>query len=133
MADKIIINKKTYELPKRTLELADKIDALLEIEESYIRAEIKTRDIITAEFNFLLELMGDKNVTEMLGTSDLESCDVGDISCIVASILSAYNSRVEQEKLKNKLAVLNNPDIKKAMDFIDKASKADLISSARNT
>lgn len=102
----VIINGKSYDLPKKTIEVVEKIDDALKVDS--IKG-MSIRDKYQKLHNFIRELVGKENAEEILGGDTIDSIDLSDVTLATRKIIDAYDKPVadyETEKAKNKLNAL---------------------------
>lgn len=102
----VIINEKSYDLPKKTIEVVEKIDAALKVDS--IKG-MGIRDRYQKLHNFIRELVGKENAEEILGGDTIDSIDLSDVTLATRKIIDAYDKPVadyEAEKAKSRLNAL---------------------------
>lgn len=110
----ILFDGKKIELPKYSVELALKIEALDNVEGNL-------KDKLQAMYDFVYELIGEKEV-ELIGAFD--EADPNMINILFLQIVSCYNKPLTDYNVKEATKVMDDPQIKKALDNIDKMVEA---------
>lgn len=86
----IIHNRKSYDLPKKTISVMDEIDRCLKIDSS----GLSLRDRFDQLRLFLVNALGEDNVVEILGSNDLDEIDLSDITITFKKVVDAYEKPV---------------------------------------
>lgn len=86
----IIHNRKSYDLPKKTISVMDEIDRCLKIDSS----GLSLRDRFDQLRLFLVNILGEDNVVEILGSNDLDEIDLSDITITFKKVVDAYEKPV---------------------------------------
>lgn len=86
----IIHNRKSYDLPKKTISVMDEIDRCLKIDSS----GLSLRDRFDQLRLFLVNILGENNVVEILGSNDLDEIDLSDITITFKKVVDAYEKPV---------------------------------------
>lgn len=122
----IVFNGTEITLPNYSFGIASKIE---EVEASNNGSK-KFRDKCKVMYNFESELIGSKELTELIGNFD--SCDPNDINLLYLSIVACYNQPLAEynsEKIESKL---NDSSLTKMMEVLsafDSISKSDILES----
>lgn len=102
----VIINGKSYDLPKKTIEVVEKIDAVLKVD------SIKGMDLrnkFQKLHDFTSDLLGKENAVEVLGGDTIDSVDLSEVTLATRKIIDAYDKPIadyEADKTKSKLNAL---------------------------
>lgn len=109
----IIHNRKSYDLPKKTIGVMEEIDRCLKIDSV---VGMSLRDKFQELRNFLSSILGEENVVEILGSDNLDDIDLSDITITFRKIVDAYDKPI---------ADYNNGKTREAMSQIpfDKISQ----------
>lgn len=99
----VIVNGRSYDLPAKTLSVAEQLDAVLKTD------SVKGLSI-TQKYEklhqFVQNLVGEKDAAEMLGSSNLAEIDLSDLTLAVRRIVDAYDKPIidyEDEKTRSKM------------------------------
>ena len=87
MVHTIIVNNKSYDLPKKTVAITEKLDKALKVD-NIKNLSVKGKYEILHDF--VKELVGEENAAEMFGTANLEEIDLSELGVVVLSINDAY-------------------------------------------
>lgn len=104
MEHTIIVNNKCYELPKKTVAIAEKLDNALKVD-SIVGLSVKDR--FKKLHDFVKEMVGNENAAEMLGSEDLNEIDTSELAVIVLKINDAYEKPMtdyQTERMQTKLS-----------------------------
>lgn len=93
MAYSIIVNDKCYELPKKTVANAEKLDKALKVDSI---AGLSVKDKFKKLHDFVKEMVGNENAAEMLGSDDLNEIDTAELAVIVLKIDAAYEKPMQE-------------------------------------
>ena len=104
MVHTLIHNKKSYDLPKRTLDVVRKMDAVVELDQNTsMSLEQKYQHIL----DFICDILGEKSAEEILGTLELEDIDLSDTLITFRKIVDAYNKPVKDYEHERDFEMLN--------------------------
>ena len=93
MAHTIIVNNKCYELPKKTVAIAEKLDNALKVDSI---TGLSVKDKFKKLHDFVKEMGGNKNAAEMLGSDDLNEIDTSELAVVVLKINDAYEKPMNE-------------------------------------
>ena len=102
----IIVDGRSYDLPKKDLNVAKKIDEVLKVDST-------KGYTIDQKFNklhvFAKDNLGDDTATEILGSSNLAEIDLSDLTLTVRKIIDGYEKPIadyQAEKAREKIGNL---------------------------
>ena len=98
MVHTIIVNNKSYDLPKKTIAVAEKLDNALKVDSI---AGLSINEKIRKLHDFVKEMVGNENAAEMLGSEDLNEIDTSELAVIVLQINDAYEKPMEDYRVKH--------------------------------
>lgn len=110
-------NNKRINLPKCTLAIEEMIENIMETERSYKKREIRVREYVTSEFDFVCDIIGEEKTKEVLNCTGVEDVDTRELTLLIYEILKAYNSKIankQAEDIKQQMNKYNFADISKA-------------------
>ena len=91
MVHTVILNGRSYDLPKKNIIVANKLDEILRID------SIKGLSIVE-KFErlhvFAKEILSEENTKEILGTDKLEEVDLSELTILVRKIVDAYEKPI---------------------------------------
>ena len=95
MTHTIIVNNKCYDLPKKTVAIAEKLDNALKVDSI---AGLSVKERFKKLHDFVKEMVGNENSAEMLGSDDLNEIDTSELAVIVLKINDAYEKPMNEYK-----------------------------------
>ena len=114
------INGNRYELPARTSEIDDKIEDLQKASAEYQSGEIKRREIVQKQFDFLA-------VCAPGAFDDMEKADTNELLAATIAVIESYNAPAIKAQTDAMLAqirpVLNTPEMQKALLLLSAQKK----------
>ena len=87
----IIHNRKSYDLPKKTIAIMDEIDEGLKIDSS----GLSLRDKFDRLRNIIVGILGEENAVEILGSNNLDEMDLSDVTITFKKIVDAYDKPIQ--------------------------------------
>lgn len=102
----IIVNDKSYDLPKKNLATMEKLDQALKVDSI---AGLTLRKKYEKLHTFVKDMVGEENAEEMLGSSNLNEIDLSQLSVIVLQINDAYEKPLNDynaERMRDKMGVI---------------------------
>lgn len=102
----VIVNGQSYDLPKKTMKVAEDIDKLLKADTD---TRIALKDKYKKQFDFIRNLIGEDNSKEIFETDDINEIDLPEITLTVKKIMDAYDKPIndyEIEKSREKISDL---------------------------
>lgn len=111
MVHTIIVNNKSYDLPKKTVAIAEKLDAALKIDSL---AGVTIKEKFRHLHSFVKEVLGDENAMDILGSDNLNDIDTAELAVIVLKINDAYEKPMREyrtEHIESRLSAIPFKDI----------------------
>lgn len=99
-----IIDNHSYELPSKTMEVAEKLDEALKVD---TRNDLNIRAKYQLLYDTVNDLLGVENAEKALGGNSLETVDLSNVTLAFRSILDAYDKPVADyaaKKARERLA-----------------------------
>jgi hypothetical protein len=87
----VIIDDRSYDLPKKTLAVTEMLDKAADVD----KLKISTRDKYKRVLDCIVAILGQENTAEALGSTDLNELDLPDITITFRKIVDAYNKPVQ--------------------------------------
>ena len=87
----VIIDDRSYDLPKKTLAVTEMLDKAADVD----KLKISTRDKYKRVLDCIAAILGQENTAEALGSTDLNELDLTDITITFRKIVDAYNKPVQ--------------------------------------
>lgn len=116
----IIINGQSYDLPKKTVSVMEKMDEVLKVD---LVKGYTVRQKFEKLHGFIKGLVGDENAKEMFGSDDIAEIDTSELTLTVKKIVDAYDKPItdyDAEKSRNKL---NELPVEKIISIAKAAEK----------
>ena len=104
MVHTIIVNNKSYDLPKKTVAITEKLDKALTADS--IKG-LTVRGKFEILHNFVKDLVGEENAAEILGSANLDDIDLSELALIVLNINEAYEKPLDDfqtERMRAKMS-----------------------------
>ena len=115
----VIINDRSYDLPKKTLQVTEMLDKTAEVD----KLKISTRDKYKRVLDCIVNLIGSENTAEALGSTDLAELDLTEITLTFRKIVDAYNKPVQDYVNASGLGALSGFPIEELTKLADAATK----------
>lgn len=93
-------NDIEYELPKKTMALNDKIEA--------VNNAKSTKTAYTAMMDFVVTGLGKDKIKEILGTTDVNKVDLVQLNMLSNDIVMAYDDMIQQPQIDKINNILSN-------------------------
>ena len=87
----IIVDNRSYDLPKKTVAVMEKLDEVLKVDS--VRG-YSIRQKFEKLHSFVKELVGDEAAKEMFGSDNLSEIDLSDVTLAVKKIVDAYEKPI---------------------------------------
>lgn len=84
----IIVDGRSYDLPKKAVAVMDKLDEALKVDS---RPNLSARQKYEKLHSFVKEILGEENAKELFGSDNLAEIDLSELSLAVLRINDAYN------------------------------------------
>lgn len=101
----IIVNDRSYDLPKKTLAVAEKLDAVLKVDSLSVPVRKKFERL----HSFMKDMVGTEAAAEMFGSDNLAEIDLSEVTLAVRKVIDAYDKPVkdfESDKVSRSLSDL---------------------------
>lgn len=87
----VIINDRSYDLPKKTLAITEALEQTAKVDELNIPTREKYRKVLDC----VLAILGKEATEEALGSTDLNEVDLSEVTITFRKIVDAYNRPVQ--------------------------------------
>lgn len=114
MSYKVTINTKTFELPKCTLAVEEKVEKIREVNIGAVKGTAKKRELVELMIDYVESLIGAENAQEALNYTDIEDIDTKELEMAVNAINAAFSKPKEEAQLREATKVM--ADMKKLLD-----------------
>lgn len=121
MAVELIWNDKTYEIAKKTVDISDKMDQILEM--SLLIGRDDKKKAFKAEYDFILSVMGEDKGKEALDCESFKDVDVEVMITLFNAIGYAWQRVRRNFEWKQTEEAMNNPVVAKAVDLSSAVDK----------
>lgn len=88
----LIMNKRSYDLPKKTLAIVEQMDEIIELDQN---SALSTRQKYQEILNFVSGLIGEDSVKQIFGAADIDQIDLSELLISFRKIVDAYNKPVQ--------------------------------------
>lgn len=111
----IIVNEKSYELPKKTISVMEKLDEVLKVDTV---KNLSVRQKYEKLHNFVKDTVGTENAAEMFGSNNISEIDTSEISLAVLKIRDAYDEPINDYNMERSTRKLNGLPVDKITQLI---------------
>ena len=87
----IIVNERSYDLPKKTVAVMEKLDDVLKVDQ--IKG-LTVKQKFEKLHAFVKCLVGDSNAEEMFGSDNISEIDLSELTLAVKKIVAAYDKPI---------------------------------------
>lgn len=87
----IIVNERSYDLPKKTVAVMEKLDDVLKVDQ--IKG-LTVKQKFEKLHSFVKGLVGDSNTEEMFGSDNISEIDLSELTLAVKKIVAAYDKPI---------------------------------------
>lgn len=115
----VIINDRSYDLPKKTLAITEKLDETAKVDSLNIPVREKYKRVLDC----ILALIGQEGAEEALGSTDLSEVDLSDVTITFRKIVDAYNKPVQDFVNMSGRGALDSVPIKEMTDLANAATQ----------
>lgn len=116
----VIINGRSYELPKKTLAVMEKLDDVLKVDSIQ---GMSIRQKYEKLHTFVKDIFGEEKIAEVLGSNKLDDIDTSELSLIVIKINESYEKPLTDYKQEMTMRKFNGLPIEK-MNALANGAKA---------
>jgi hypothetical protein len=85
------VERKNYTLPAKSLRVVEDMDRVSQIDNEQ---GMSIRDKFDTILKFIIDLVGEDNAKEMLGSTDIEEVDLSVVTITFRKIVDAYNKPI---------------------------------------
>lgn len=101
----INVNRKTYNLPPKTIATMEKLEEAVSVDNN---RKMSLRNKFETLHGTIKEFLGDETSAEILGSSDFEKIDMSEITLTINKIIDAYDKPVQDYKNEQTRKMLSN-------------------------
>lgn len=110
----VIVNGQSYDLPKKTMKVAEDIDKLLKADTD---TRIALKDKYKKQFDFIRNLIGEDNAKEIFTTDDINEIDLPEITLTVKKIMDAYDKPINDYEIEKSREKINDLPLDKVIEL----------------
>lgn len=114
----VIMNGRSYDLPKKTVAVMEQLDYILKID----NCRVKARQKFERMHAFVKEMIGEENAKEAFESDNLEEIDMSELALAILKINDAYNQPLTDYKFEKMRAVMNSMQTDKIAALANSAS-----------
>ena len=115
----VIIDDRSYDLPKKTLAVTEILDKAAGVD----KLKISTRDKYKRVLDCIVAILGPENTAEALGSTDLNELDLTDVTLAFRKIVDAYNRPVQDYVNASGLGALSSFPIEELTKLANAATQ----------
>ena len=116
----IIVGNRSYDLPKKTLEVTEQMEKVIETDKA---VGIGIREKFNTVFSYENDVLGSDAVKEILGSDNLDEVDLSEVTILFNKIHDAYNKPITDYKLSKSRESLNALPIDKVVELAKAANE----------
>lgn len=94
----IIVNNRSYDLPKKTVDVMEDLDHALKIDSN---TSLSLREKYAHLHGFLKQILGEEKACECLGSDNLDEIDLSDLAITVSKVHAAYEKPVMEHSMRD--------------------------------
>lgn len=115
----IIINEQSYDLPKKTLSVTEKIDDILKVDATNLSVRKKFEKL----HGFMKDVVGDEAAKEMFGSDNLAEIDLSEVTLAVRKVIDAYDKPLTDYDAEKATRAFDSIPIDKIISMTKAAEK----------
>lgn len=116
----IIVNEYSYELPKKTIAVMEKVDNVLKTDSV---AGLSVKQKFERLHNFVKSLVGEETAEKMLGSSSLTEIDLSDLTLIVKKVVDAYEKPITDYDIQKSSSAIDSLPMDKIISMTKAAER----------
>ena len=110
----IIVNERSYDLPKKTVAVMEKLDDVLKVDQ--IKG-LTVKQKFEKLHSFVKGLVGDGNAEEMFGSDNISEIDLSELTLAVKKIVAAYDKPINDYDAEMARKKFDNVPIEKIVSL----------------
>ena len=122
----VIINDRSYDLPKKTLDVVDKLDSVMKVDGTNLNVRQKFEKLHC----FIKDIVGEDNAREIFGSDKLTEIDLSELTLSVRKVIDAYEKPISDYDAEKNMKSLDSLPIEKIISLGKAADKIVSIPSA---
>lgn len=116
----IIVNGRSYDLPKKTVAVMEKLDEVLKVD--FVKG-YNIRKKYEKLHTFMKDLVGEEETTEMFGSPNMEEIDLSDLTLAVKKVVDAYDKPINDYDAEKSRAKLDELPLDKIISMTKAAER----------
>ncbi len=101
----LIIGKKSYDLPKKTISIVEQMDDIANIDANQ---SLSTREKYAAILDFVISLVGEDSAEAIFGSTSIDNVDLSEVLLAFRKIVDSYNRPVQEYEQKHRAEQLSS-------------------------
>lgn len=115
---KIKIKDRHYDLPKKTLPIAEKIEEFVELSRRMEKGEFSIREYVEKQFSFLCEIISEQETVLLFGRDFATNADIDEMTAACKDIIKAYSAAIQRRNAADMAEQLRNAVPKEVFDLM---------------
>lgn len=118
----IIINGRSYDLPKKTMRIAERLEDAVKKDQMN---SLSVRQKFENTHACIKEILGDENAKEIFGSEDIEDIDLCDVALAFKMIVDSYAQPLKEynsAKMRNSISSIPFDKLASVADVMQKVS-----------
>ena len=120
MIHTVILDGRSYDLPKKNIAMAGKLDDVMRVDEV---KGLSLRQRFEKLHVFVKETLGEETARELFGTDNLDEIDLSELTITVRRIIDAYEKPIADYQMEKNLSKLQGLPMRQ-LESITKAAEA---------
>ena len=116
----IIVDGRSYDLPKKTLSVMEKMDDVMKVDSV---KGYSVRQKFEKIHRFIKDLVGDDNAKEILGSDNISEIDLSEVTLTAKKIIDAYDKPITDYDLEKSMRKIEGIPIDKIVSVANEAEK----------
>ena len=116
----IIVDGRSYDLPKKTLSVMEKMDDVMKVDSV---KGYSVRQKFEKIHRFIKDLVGDDNAKEILGSDNITEIDLSEVTLTAKKIIDAYDKPITDYDLEKSMRKIEGIPIDKIVSVANAAEK----------
>lgn len=117
----IIVNGRSYDLPKKTVAVMEKMDDVLKVDTV---KGLSVRQKFEKLHNFVKDVVGEEQATDMFGGANLAEIDLSEVTLAVKKIVDAYEKPIVDYDAEKRQMAFDKLPIEKLVSLTKAAQTA---------
>lgn len=116
----IIINGRSYDLPKKTVTVVEELDEIMKVDAV---KGLTVKQKFEKLHSFIKGLVGEESAEEMFGSKDLAEIDLSELTLAVRYVIDAYDKPVTDYETSRSMRKFDGLPIDKIIATVNAAEK----------